>query len=93
MSAAGTVTANLGTIANGGSATLTIVATVVSSSGAITNTATVSTSTPDSNPNNDSDSRVVVGGSAVPTLSPAMLGLLALLLAGAGVLALLRLHS
>ena len=89
----GTVTASLGTIPNGGSATVTIAATVVVPSGAIANTATVDTTTPYSNPDNDSDTRVVVGGSTIPTLSPGMMALLAVLLAALGVLALRRVPS
>jgi large repetitive protein len=89
----GTVTASFGTIPAGSSATLTISVTVVSPAGAITNTATVASSTPDSNPNNDSDTRVVVGGSTIPTLSSGMLALLAVLLAALGVAALRRLPS
>jgi uncharacterized repeat protein (TIGR01451 family) len=91
--ASGTVTASLGTVPDGGSATVTIAVTVQVSSGAIANTATVDTSTPDSNPNNDSDTRVVVGGATIPTLSPEMLALLAVLLAALGVFALRRLPS
>jgi uncharacterized repeat protein (TIGR01451 family) len=91
--ASGTVTAALGTIPSGSAATLTITVTVVSPAGAITNTATVDSSTPDSNPNNDSATRVVVGGSTIPTLSSEMLALLAVLLAALGVLALRRLPS
>jgi uncharacterized repeat protein (TIGR01451 family) len=91
--ASGTVNADLGTIPAGSSATVTIAVTVVAPSGAIANTATVDSSTPDSNPNNDSDTRVVVGGSTIPTLSPEMLTLLAVLLAALGVLALRRLPS
>jgi large repetitive protein len=91
--AGGTVTATLGTIPDGGSASVTIAVTVVAPSGAIANTATVDTSTPDSNPNNDSATRVVVGGSTIPTLSPEMLALLAVLLAALGLLALRRLPS
>ena len=84
------VTATLGTVPNGGSATVTITVTVLASGGSIANTATVDTSTPDSNPNNDSDTRVVVGGSTIPTLSREMMALLAILLAALGVLALRR---
>jgi uncharacterized repeat protein (TIGR01451 family) len=89
----GTVTAALGTIPSGSTATLTITVTVVSPAGAITNTATVDSTTPDSNPDNDSSTRVVVGGSTIPTLSSEMLALLAVLLAALGVLALRRLPS
>ena len=89
----GTVTASLGTIPNGGSATVSIAVTVLVPSGVIANTATVETTTPDSNPDNDSDTRVVVGGSTIPTLSPGMMALLAVLLAALGVLALRRVPS
>jgi len=48
----------------------------------------VMTSTPDSNPDNDSDAVVVVSGAAIPTLSVPMLGVLALALAVLGMAAL-----
>jgi len=52
-----TVTCNLGTLASGGSATVTIVATVTASCGStLTNTATVSGDLPDPNPANNSSS-------------------------------------
>lgn len=86
----GTVTANLGTIPAGGGATLAITVAVIQPAGAITNTAIVDSSTPDSNPNNDSDTTVVIGSSTIPTLAPEMLVLFALLLAASGLLALRR---
>jgi uncharacterized repeat protein (TIGR01451 family) len=86
----GTVTADLGTIPAGGGATLTITATVVAPAGSISNTATVDTSTPDTNPDNDSSTSIVVGGATIPTLSPGMLALFAGLLAAAGALVLRR---
>ncbi len=65
----GTVTCNLGSIPNGGSATITIVANVTAPCGStLTNTATVSGDQPDPNPSNNSSSAsafvycVVAGG-------------------------------
>jgi uncharacterized repeat protein (TIGR01451 family) len=86
----GTVSAALGTIPNGGGGTLTITVTVVLPAGAITNTATVDTTTPDTNPDNNSDTTVVVGGSTIPTLSRGMLALFAVALAALGLIALRR---
>ncbi|MFY9552345.1 MAG: DUF11 domain-containing protein [Thermoanaerobaculia bacterium] len=85
----GTVVASLGTILAGSGATLTIRTTVVTASGMIRNTATVTSTTPDPNPDNNSASDVVVSGSTIPTLSAPMLTLLALALAAIG-FALLR---
>jgi uncharacterized repeat protein (TIGR01451 family) len=66
------VVCNLGTILNGGSATVTIVANVTASSGStLTNTATVSADQPDANPANNSSTTsafvfgVSVGGNFV----------------------------
>ena len=57
MGATGTVTCNLGTIANGGTATVTIVLSegCVTMDTLLTNTATVSSPTPDPNSGNNSD--------------------------------------
>jgi uncharacterized repeat protein (TIGR01451 family) len=58
-SCAGAVLCNLGTILNGSSATITIVATVTAPSGStLANTATVSGDQPDSNPSNNSSTSV-----------------------------------
>jgi uncharacterized repeat protein (TIGR01451 family) len=54
----GTVTVNLGSLANGAKASVSIVATVTAAAGAVlTNTATVSATTQDLNPKNDSASQ------------------------------------
>jgi uncharacterized repeat protein (TIGR01451 family) len=71
-SCTGTVTCNIGTIASGGSATVTIVVRVTAACGStVTNTATVNGDLPDPNPANNSSSTsafvfcVVAGGSFV----------------------------
>jgi uncharacterized repeat protein (TIGR01451 family) len=57
--ASGTVTCTLGTIASGGSATVTIVATANKFKGSVTNTATVTTTAPDPVTSNNSSSVTV----------------------------------
>ncbi len=80
----GTVTFDLGTIGAGATATLQIEVVVTgAASGSILNTATVSTSTPDSNPDNNTDDDIVVGGATIPMLEPRILALLATALAAA----------
>jgi uncharacterized repeat protein (TIGR01451 family) len=80
----GTVVASLGTIPNGGGATITIQTTVVAPAGSIRNTATVTSTTPDDNPDNNTDSTVVVSNSSIPTLSASFLAILAVALAAVG---------
>jgi hypothetical protein len=83
--------ANLGTIPAGAGATVTITVLVTpAASGSLGNTATVTTSTPDSNPDNNADTEIVVGGTPIPTLSFPMLALLAAALAALGALVLRR---
>jgi hypothetical protein len=87
----GIVTADLGTLPAGTGAVIRIrVQLGVNAAGSIGNTATVTTSTPDSNPDNNSDAVVVVTGAPIPTLSAPMLALLALALAALGMAALRR---
>jgi uncharacterized repeat protein (TIGR01451 family) len=81
----GTVTANAGTLAVGASAQLTIVVRVTAGGGTLVNTATASSSTPDPDPDNNHSTVVTSVGAGIPMVSPPLLGLLALLLAGAGV--------
>lgn len=93
LGAGGTVTAVLGTIPAGAGATMTITVTVAQPSGTIRNTATVDTTTPDTNPDNDSSTSVVVAGTTIPTLSPGMLFAFAIMLAALGLVALRRFPS
>jgi uncharacterized repeat protein (TIGR01451 family) len=84
VQAAGTVTCGLGTLANGASATVTIVA-IVNVSGTLMNVATVTGNEPDLVPGNGVATAVVVAGVAgIPTLSESGLLSLGLLLAAAG---------
>jgi hypothetical protein len=80
----GTVTADLGTMGVGATAQVTIVARVTAANGALVNTARGSSSTPDPNPDNNHSTVVTSVGAGIPMVSPPLLGLLALLLAGAG---------
>jgi uncharacterized repeat protein (TIGR01451 family) len=82
--ASGTVTASLGTLALGASETVTIVVNVTARAGTLVNTATATSSTPDPDPGNNTSTAVTTIGSAIPMLSPPLFGLLALLLAAAG---------
>jgi len=87
----GIVTADVGALPAGSGAVVRIrVALLGSAAGPLTNSATVTTSTPDSNPDNNSDATVVVAGAPIPTLSSAMLLLLALALAALAVTVLRR---
>lgn len=85
-----TVTCNLGTINSLGSATISLTITLPSTAGPVSNTATVTTSSTDSNPGNNSSTSVitVVASSNIPATSPKVLLLLALALAMAGFIAL-----
>jgi uncharacterized repeat protein (TIGR01451 family) len=86
----GTVTFNLGTLVPGASATATIHVQVTATFGQLVNTATVTTSSDDTNPDNDASTSTSLIGGSVPTLSPEMLALLAGALAGLAVLLLRR---
>ncbi|HEV7571757.1 MAG TPA: hypothetical protein VGQ21_09685, partial [Thermoanaerobaculia bacterium] len=81
-----TVTCSLGSIANLGSASIALTVTLPSAPGPVANTATVSTTSPDPTPgNNSSTSNITVVASAnIPAISPMMLLLLAITLAMAG---------
>lgn len=83
----GAVSCSLGTIANNGSATVTITVASPNSAGPIVNTATVVSTTPDRNTvdNTSTWTVTVTTPPSVPTLSAWGLGLLALLLAGCSV--------
>ena len=84
-----TVTCGLGTIANGGNATITLTITAPMTPGTFMNTATVSSANDTTAANNSStaNATVVAAATGAPTLSPEMLALLALVLAALGVLA------
>ncbi|HEY6844292.1 MAG TPA: DUF11 domain-containing protein [Thermoanaerobaculia bacterium] len=87
-----TVTCSLGTIASGGSATIALTLTLPSIPGPVSDTASASATTPDSNATNNSSTSVVVvaAAAAIPTLSPLLLSLLALSVAAIGVRRIVR---
>jgi uncharacterized repeat protein (TIGR01451 family) len=80
----GTVTADLGDMAAGATARITIVVRVTVENGALVNTARGSSSTPDPNPDNNHSTVITSVGAGIPMASPPILGLLALLIAAAG---------
>jgi uncharacterized repeat protein (TIGR01451 family) len=89
-----TITCNAGTLASGASATFTLTVILPSTTGPITNTATVSAAptTADPNPANDSASSTitVIPAGNVPMVSSLALLFLGMLLAAAGAVALKR---
>jgi uncharacterized repeat protein (TIGR01451 family) len=78
-----TVTCSLGLIGPGGSATIALVLTVNSGT-TVSDTATVTLGTTDTNPANNSSTWVASVAGTIPTLSPWGLAVLAALLAGCG---------
>jgi uncharacterized repeat protein (TIGR01451 family) len=74
-----TVTCSLGTVGSGGSATIVLVLTLPSTTGSVSNTASVTTSNTDTNPANNSATATVnvISAADIPTLSPLALLLLA----------------
>ena len=87
-----TVTCSLGTMASGGSATITLQVTLVAA-GPLSNTATVSAAPPPdpNSANNSSTASITVQpASAIPVLSPFLLLILALSIAAVGVMRVLR---
>lgn len=78
-----TVICTVGTLEPAASATITLVGTLTSASGGVSNTATV-TATNDIDPSNDSDTVVVSAVAGIPTLSPLALLMLGLLFASGG---------
>ena len=79
-----TVTCSLGSLANGGTATISLVARI-NSGGTVTNTATVTSTSPDTNPaNNTASATVTVTTINIPAESRPMLLLLIALLAITG---------
>ncbi|HEX7677272.1 MAG TPA: DUF11 domain-containing protein, partial [Thermoanaerobaculia bacterium] len=89
-----TITCNAGTLASGASATFTLTVTLPSTTGPITNTATVSAAptTADPNPANDTASSTitVIPAGNVPMVSSLALLFLGMILAAAGAVALKR---
>lgn len=85
-----TVTCNLGTIANAGSATISLTITSPSAAGPVSNTATVATSSTDPNLANNTATSIIttVPAANIPATSPRVLLLLAIALAMAGFVAL-----
>jgi hypothetical protein len=84
VGANGTVTADLGDLGVGATATVTIVVNVTAPYGNLSNTATATSTTPDPDPDNNHSTAVTTIGSGIPMLEPELAGLLALLLAAAG---------
>jgi uncharacterized repeat protein (TIGR01451 family) len=87
----GTVTAALGPIAPGATATVTIGATVTGPVGTLVNVATATSSTPDPDPGSNQGTAVTTVGAGIPVLSRPLLALLGLLIATAAVWVLRRL--
>jgi uncharacterized repeat protein (TIGR01451 family) len=85
-----TVTCNLGTLANAASATIALTITLPSTAGPVANTASVTTTSLDPNPaNNSSTSTItVIPAANIPAMSPLLLLLLAFALCLAGFVAL-----
>jgi uncharacterized repeat protein (TIGR01451 family) len=73
-----TVTCNLGTLASGGAASISLVLNLPATAGPLSNVASVTSSNPDTNAvNNSSTSNItVIAAAAIPALSPSMLLLL-----------------
>jgi uncharacterized repeat protein (TIGR01451 family) len=80
----------LGTLANGASATISLVVTAGSTFGPVTNTATVSSSNVDNNPANNTATSTFVIVPTIPATGPTALMLLAMGLAIAGMLLIRR---
>lgn len=88
-----TVSCALGSLSSGQAATVTI-QVVPQSLGSVANSAAAEADQPDSNPGNDTGTTTTFvqggAGAAIPVLSPAMLGLLAMALAAVALLVLRR---
>ena len=86
------VTCNLGTLANGATATVTIVTTVTATSGSFSNTASVSATEDDPTSGNDSATAntSILAPGAIPSLSTGGLVALSVLMAVAGLVMLRR---
>jgi uncharacterized repeat protein (TIGR01451 family) len=81
VGANGTVTFSMGSLAPGASVTASIQVQVTAAFGQLVNTATVTTSSDDTDPNNNASTATTLIGGAIPTLSPKMLSVLAAALA------------
>lgn len=77
-----TVTCALGTIASGGSATISLVLTLPSAAGSVPNTATVTTSNSDTNPANNSSTAAIFINVTIPAMTSSGLLLLVLIIFG-----------
>jgi uncharacterized repeat protein (TIGR01451 family) len=77
----GTVSFSLGSLAPGASATATIQVQVTAAFGQLVNTATVTTSSDDTNPDNNASTSTTLVGGAIPTLDAKMRLVLAAALA------------
>ncbi|HEX8173314.1 MAG TPA: IPTL-CTERM sorting domain-containing protein [Thermoanaerobaculia bacterium] len=85
-----TVVCTLGTMASGGTANITLVVDAPATPAVVTNTAVVTSSTPELNPLNNSGTSVVTVAVDIPTLSEWMLIVLGLTLAAAAMMAIRR---
>jgi uncharacterized repeat protein (TIGR01451 family) len=83
-----TVTCSLGTLASGGSATITLVVRVPVTRDPVSNTASVTSDTADPVPGNNSSTVEVAAAAAIPTLSSLTFALLGILLGAVGMFAL-----
>ena len=94
VGATGTITCTIATLPAGASATFTIVLSVSPiAKGAITNTSSVTTTTPDPNPANNTSTATFVPVASIPALSPLTFVLLGITLAAVGFLVLRRRFS
>jgi uncharacterized repeat protein (TIGR01451 family) len=87
-----TVTCSLGTMNLSASATISLVAHTPINFSSFSNTATVSSATADPTPANNTSTASTAPAATIPTLSTLGIGLLTLLLAGFGVVALRRMR-
>ena len=82
---ASTVICTVGTLSPNGSATITLAVTFPSTTGTISNTATVASDTPDPNPGNNFSTATLAAATAIPALSPLAFALLGFALALAAI--------
>jgi Domain of unknown function DUF11 len=87
----GTVTANLGTLPVSGTATITIVVGTAGATSGVVNSVSVTSTTPDPNPPNNTFSVSAPFGGSVPTLSSLGLALFGFALAATALLVARRL--
>ena len=79
-----TIVCTVGTLSPSGSATITLAVTFPPTTTTFSNTATVASANPDTNPGNNSSTADLAPAAAIPTLSPLAFVLLGLTLALAG---------